>query len=127
MHFQRTQLASLSLRAAVAFSFAYPAIDAYFNPNTWIGYLPQWATALPLEPIVVLHIFGAIELVIASWLMSGRYLVYPAAIATIILLLITGIYWQQFTILFRDLALALASFALVIWYWPPHWHATHDR
>lgn len=100
------------LRAGVAFAFLYPPISAIAEPNVWIDYIPAWAGVLGLEDIVLLHIFGAIEAILGIWILFGRKTVIPASVAGVILLYITFAYPGQFPVLFRDLALALAAFAL---------------
>jgi uncharacterized membrane protein YphA (DoxX/SURF4 family) len=109
---------SLLLRIALAFSLAYPAIDAWSNAPAWLGYLPEFVYALPIEATLALHIFGAIELVLAAWLLWGRYVLVPAAATALLLLAITLVHWGQMDILFRDLSLALAAVALAMLHSP---------
>lgn len=103
---------SLLLRIALAFSFAYPAISALFSEATWIGYIPQFVQTLPIETSIVLHAFGALEILIALWLLSGWRVIYPALAAAGILFAIVVFNWNQMDVLFRDLSLALVAVAL---------------
>lgn len=104
----RVPLPQLLLRLAIAFSFAYPAIAAYFDPDAWIGYFPAFIPS----SILLLHVFGAVEIVIALWIVFGRRVVIPCVAAAIILLAIVAFNLNQFDILFRDVSIALAALAL---------------
>ena len=59
------------LRLGVAFAFLYPAISAWFSPLDWIGYFPDFMKGYTSD-VVLLHLFGATELIIAFWLLSGK-------------------------------------------------------
>ncbi len=111
----------LLLRIAVAFAFLYPAIDSVIEPNAWLGYFPPFllaATASMVSGITLLHVWSLVEIVIALWILSGKYIFIPALLATISLLLIVGLNIPLMQIVFRDLALALVSFTLVIQNYP---------
>ena len=109
----RIPLPELLLRLAVACSFAYPPIAALFDADSWIGYFPAF---LP-SSILVLHLFGAIELIIALWILFGRRILIPSVIAALLLLAIVVFNLNQFDILFRDIAIALAALALAATEW----------
>ena len=61
----------LLLRIGVAFAFLYPPISALFNPFAWIGYFPFFLTNLFSDPIVLLHFFGVVEVIVGLWILSG--------------------------------------------------------
>lgn len=101
------------LRVGVAFAFLYPPIHALAEPTMWIGYIPAWVPTLTTIPAVtMLHLFGLIEIVLGVWLLIGRTVRIPALVAGALLLFITVANPNQFVILFRDVSLALAAFAL---------------
>jgi len=111
--------AGLLLRAALAFSFLYPPIAAWFDPFTWLGYIPHFATALwPFGNIVLLHSFGVLEIILALWVLSGRKIFIPSVLMGFILLFIVVTNTDQFDVLFRDLTIAGVAFALALWNWP---------
>lgn len=110
-----SRLAHLVLRLGVAFAFLYPPIAAITDPESWLGYFPQFIRALPIDPLVLLHGFGVIEVVIALWILSGKNIRIPAALAALMLLAIVGFDWQNFSVLFRDLAIAAIAVALALW------------
>src|SRR3989344_3175185 len=113
----RMPLTELLLRLAVAFSFAYPAISAVFDPESWLGYFPAF---LP-PSLLLLHAFGALEIVIALWILFGKRVWIPSALAALILLAIVAFNGAQFDILFRDVAIALAALSLAWLHHPKHY------
>src|SRR4051812_46559370 len=106
--------ASLLLRAGVAFAFLYPPIDAIFSPYDWIGYFPplllQMTQALHIQDLFVLHAFGIFEVVIALWILWGRNIFIPSAIAGVTLVAIVAFDFENFVVVFRDLSIAAAAF-----------------
>lgn len=100
------------LRVGVALAFIYPPLDALSNPDSWVGYFPQFLLNSGIPSGVLLHGFGIIEVVIALWLLSGWHIEWPATVAALILAAIVAFNGVQFEVLFRDLAIALACLAL---------------
>ncbi len=109
------QKAHLALRIGVAFAFLYPPFAALSDPYSWIGYFPSFLHALPVSELVLLHAFGVLEVAIALWILSGRNIRIPAAIATFLLVGIVLFNLPEFPVLFRDLAIACMTVALVLW------------
>lgn len=106
----RPPLPQLLLRIAVAFSFAYPPVAALIDPDSWLGYFPAFIPS----SLLMLHIFGAIEIAIALWILFGKRIVIPCALAALILFAIVAFNASQFDILFRDVSIALAAIALAL-------------
>jgi len=104
----RVPLHELLLRLAVAFSFVYPPIAAVADPDSWIGYFPAFIPA----SIELLHVFGALEIALALWIVFGRRIFIPSALAALLLLAIVVVNGAQFDVLFRDVSIALAALAL---------------
>ncbi|MBP6860118.1 MAG: hypothetical protein KBC38_00960 [Candidatus Pacebacteria bacterium] len=110
--------ADFVLRLALAFSLLYPAVHAWFEPLSWLGYIPALAAALwPFSNEVLLHLFGAVEIVLAFWLLSGRRIAVPAALSALILVFIVVTNPVQFEVLFRDLSIAGIAIALALLHW----------
>ncbi len=105
--------AYLSLRVGAAFAFLYPPINALVDPYSWIGYFPFFVKGyVPDE--VLLHAFGAVEIVLALWILSGWRIFWPSVAATAMLLGIVVFNPANFQVLFRDLSIAAMTFSLVV-------------
>src|SRR3569623_1398624 len=97
-------IVSWILRISLAFSFAFPAVNAVFDPDSWVGYFPSFMSGL-LDPALLLHSFGALEIILAVWVLSGWKVYIPAAVMALMLLAIVIFNFAQFQVLFRDLAI----------------------
>lgn len=109
--------ADLLLRAAVAFAFIYPPFNALSAPEAWVGYMPAFAARVA-DPVLLLHIFGIVEIGIALWILSGKKIWLPSVGAALILVSIVALNASEFQVLFRDLPIAAAALALAITRWP---------
>jgi uncharacterized membrane protein YphA (DoxX/SURF4 family) len=116
----REEIAHLILRLGVAFAFLYPPFKAIGDPYSWVGYFPQFVRDLPVDSVLVLHAFGVVEVIIAIWLITGWRVAYPAALAALMLLGIVAFNLNQLDVVFRDVSIAAAALALVVWNaaWP---------
>ena len=112
------KIAHLALRAGLAFALLYPPLAAIRDPISWAAYFPHFIRALPVDTLVLLHFFGVVEVVLALWILSGWKIQIPATLAALMLTAIVAFNLNQLDVLFRDLALALMSLALVFW---PSW------
>lgn len=108
----------LLLRLGVAFAFLFPPVNAVIDPYSWIGYFPSFVKGLPLDEMVVLHVFGVIEVIIGLWLLWGRRLFVPSVVATVLLVLIVLFNIGDFQVLFRDLSIAAMALALAVLHRP---------
>jgi uncharacterized membrane protein YphA (DoxX/SURF4 family) len=113
----RERTVDLILRVGLAFAFLYPPLDAIADPYSWIGYFPSFVHGI-LPDMVLLHAFGALEIVIALWLLSGWKVFWPALAALVLLLAIVVFDSSDFQILFRDVAIASIALALMVWHAP---------
>ena len=103
----------LLLRVAVAFSFLYPPLSALGDPYSWIGYFPGFVMSLVGgNGMLLLHAFGVVEVLLALWILFGKNIFIPSLLAGIALLAIVLLNGPQFLVLFRDVSIALAAFAL---------------
>jgi len=101
------------LRVAVAFAFLYPPFNALTQPEAWVGYFPSFMAQLG-DPVLLLHIFGIVEIGIALWILSGWKVWLPSLVAAILLGSIVAFNLPEFQVLFRDLPIAAAALALAI-------------
>lgn len=113
----RDRIPYFLLRVAVAFAFLYPPVSAYLAPYDWIGYFPQFMRGIVPDP-VLLSGWGILEIVIGLWILSGKRILIPSSVATILLIAIVLFNLPQFEIVFRDLAIALTAAALAWSSWP---------
>lgn len=68
--------------------------------------------------MMLLHLFGVVEIIIGLWLLSGYKIFLPALAATGMLLGIVVFNFSQFDVLFRDLSIAALTFALALMHMP---------
>lgn len=107
--------AHLALRVGVAFAFLYPPVAAVFDPVSWLAYFPRFLRAAPIDPLVLLHGFGAVEIALALWVLSGKHIRPPAILMTFMLLAIVAFNWRLADVVFRDLSIAAMTLALAFW------------
>lgn len=105
--------AYLLLRLGVAFAFLYPPVAAFIEPDSWIGYFPSFLMGLVSDE-VLLHAFGAVELIVGLWILSGKNIFIPSALATVMLIGIVIFNLNSFEVVFRDISIAFASLALAL-------------
>lgn len=111
----------LLLRAGLAISFLYPALHALTDPYAWVGYFPPFLLSLAGEhTILMLHVWGAIEVVLALWVLFARNVFIPSTIMAVALMAVVIANPAQFPILFRDVTIALAAGALAWMHRPKH-------
>ncbi|MBY0110769.1 hypothetical protein K2Y00_02080 [Patescibacteria group bacterium] len=109
----------LLLRVGVAFSFLYPPLSALGDPYSWIGYFPGFLVSLAgTNGTLMLHAFGVIEVLIALWILFGKNIFIPSLLAGVALMAIVVLNGPQFLVLFRDVSIALAAFALAYQHYP---------
>lgn len=107
------RMAELALRIGVAFAFLYPPLNALVDPNAWIGYFPAFVKGY-VPDLVLLHAFGAVEVIIALWILSGWRIFWPSFAAMGMLLGIVVFNPSNFQVLFRDVSLAAMALALAM-------------
>ena len=118
----QARFAHFLLRLGAAFAFAYPAVNAWFDPGSWIGYFPpfvlSFGESIGVSNEILLHLFGAVEILLALWILSGYKLFWPSLVATAMLLTIVVFNLPQMQIVFRDLSIAALTFALALMHLP---------
>ena len=109
----KEEVSYLFLRVGVAFAFIYPAVSAYFNPLSWVGFFPAFVLNIFPNDTFLLQMFGISEIIIALWILSGKKIFIPSILATVYLLLIVAFNGQIFDVVFRDIPIALMALALL--------------
>lgn len=97
----------LLLRLGLAFVFFYAAIGGFVSPNDWIGWLPVF-----LQNTLILNLFSIIEIIMGVWLLSGYRSFWVGILSGFMLSGIVVFNFQLIVVVFRDVGLALAAFAL---------------
>ncbi|MEK7662538.1 MAG: hypothetical protein AAB355_03570 [Patescibacteria group bacterium] len=110
---EREKFSTFLLRAGVAFSFVFPPINAFFDPDSWLGYFPKFMMGI-VPDTALLHGFGVLEIIIAVWIISGRKIFIPSAMATLMLIAIVIFNQGNFQVLFRDISISLMSLSLAL-------------
>lgn len=105
------QTANLLLRAGLVIVLLYAGFGSLFNPEDWIGYLPDMATDL-IDGDILLKFFSLYEFGLAIWLISGVYLRLAgmACALTFAGIIVTSL--QLLDVTFRDIGLLFAALAL---------------
>ncbi len=115
---RKHEIVEILLRVGVAIAFIYPAVEASFYPDAWIGFFPLWMRDLPLDDKLMLHLFGASEIFIALWILIGKKIFIPSILASGYLMLIIVLNWKFMDLLFRDIAILAIPFSLAIMSYP---------
>src|SRR5262249_28791221 len=95
------KLASWILRLGLVFVFAYAGIEGLMHPLMWIGYMPAFLIK-HFDANTLLKVFSITELVLAAWLLSGKFLRFAALASAVMLAGITLSNLPNFLITFRD-------------------------
>ena len=113
----RNQIIFLLLRIGVAFAFFYAAVSSFLAPNNWIGYFPQiMRNLVPAD--ILLPLFSIFEIILALWILWGKYLFYSSLLASVSLLGIIIFNFSQMDVIFRDVSILLTSVALAVYSYP---------
>lgn len=108
-------LPGLLMRLAVAFAFIYPAVSAWFDPDSWIGYFPGFVLDLAgSNTPLLLHGWGVLEILLALWVLFGVRVYIPSIIMAVALMAVVVVNPGQFPTLFRDVSIALAALSLAL-------------
>ncbi len=103
---------SIIIRCGLAAIFTYAAIEAFRNPVAWISFVPSFSTKF-ISAKTALDFLSVFQLVLAAWLITGRYLKFSAVIAAGMLLSIVAFNYGSLFITFRDIGLAAAAISLI--------------
>lgn len=110
-YISRANLPTVLLSCGLGFVFLYAGIDALIQPLNWAGYLPGFLSAF-IAPSLALKLIAIYEIVLALWLISGRYRKIASILAALTLAGIIVVNLREFFITFRDVGLLFAAVAL---------------
>ncbi len=107
-----TRTAITILRWGLAFVFFYAAIASLRHPQDWVGFFPQFVRNM-IPQNLLLTGFSIFEIILATWLFSGKKTLWAAGIAALALAGVTVSNLGAFDIVFRDVGLLFAALALL--------------
>jgi len=108
-----SKLPAILLRFGLSFVLLYAAVASLVSPANWVGYLPDVIIASGFESSVLIA-WSLIEIILAVWILSGWRVRYAATVVGFALLLMVAVNNQQMNVVFRDIGLAFATFALAL-------------
>jgi len=112
----QSKLTSLLLRLGLAIVFLYAAAGSLLQPQEWVGYLPPFLAKLSFADSL-LKLFAIYEIVLALWLLSGRFVRYAGVLAALTFAGITLAQPSVFIVTFRDIGLLFMALALAALSW----------
>ncbi|HEY4502439.1 MAG TPA: hypothetical protein VJH21_01245 [Candidatus Paceibacterota bacterium] len=111
----KNQTTLFLLRIGVALAFIYPAVAAFFDPFSWIGFFPSFLRDLfSGHETLLLHTFGITEVVIGLWILIGKKIFIPSLFASVYLALIVLLNLSLLDIVFRDISIFAMALALTL-------------
>ncbi|MBI2484384.1 hypothetical protein HYV71_04335 [Candidatus Uhrbacteria bacterium] len=108
---KKERVVSLLLRVGLAAVFGYAGVAAFLQPTSWIGYIPEFLRE-SFDSRFLLTVFSGAEIIVALWLLSGRYLFMAGIISALAILGILTFNLGLFDVVFRDIAIFFAALAL---------------
>lgn len=108
---KKERVISLLLRIGLAAVFGYAGVAAFLQPDSWIGYLPEFLRE-SFDPRFLLSAFSSAELVLAIWLLSGRFQFMAGIMSALAILGILTFNLALLDVVFRDIAIFFAALAL---------------
>lgn len=103
----------LLLSVGLAFVFAYAGVSSLMHPLEWIAYVPHMVSTA-LSPVTAIKLIAVYELLLAVWLLSGKYRKYAALLSSLTLVGIVVANLGQMIITFRDVGLIFMALALFV-------------
>ena len=102
----------IALRLGLGFVLIYAGASILANPESWIGYVPQWVGKIA-APETFLMAHGVFELILGVLMLTGFFL----PIASLILFLDMGtilLFYGVDDVTFRDFGLLMSALALFL-------------
>lgn len=107
------------VRIGISLVFLWFGLNQIFDSSSFLGWLPQFAYSLPIEPLTLILFNGLFETFFGVLLLTGLFTRISALVLGIHLLSIA--FSQGYNdILIRDLGLAAVTFAIFL-YGPDNW------
>jgi len=108
-----SKYAPMVARYGVSFVFLVFGIWQIVNPQSWLGYLPNFAFGLGMNPLTLLILNGIFDFVIGLSLVTGIFLRFFSFLGIIHLLGIE-IFLGFNDVLIRDIAIMIVLFSVFL-------------
>ena len=102
----------LILRIGLAAVFIYAGIHMFFDPQSWIGFVPDWVDKI-LSREIFLYIHSGLELALGLMLLLGIFLPFVSLVSFFDIVAILLFYGID-DVTFRDFGLAMMALALFL-------------
>lgn len=113
---ENREIISFLLRIGLAFVFIYASVASFLNPNSWVGYVPNFIREV-VNPEIFLKIHGVFEMALGIWLVSNKGIKYAGILSILSLMGIIAFNISDMDIIFRDVAILLMAAALTVFEW----------
>lgn len=113
MNFKFKEYAPIILRIGVSMVFIWFGFTNVFNPNSLLGYLPEFIFSLKINPTTILLANGIFELIFGFFLLIGLFTRFSAFLLSLHLFLIAvGLGYNDLAV--RDIGLTIATFVVFL-------------
>ena len=109
------RIARWFLQIGLAFILIYAGVNSILDPVIWKGYVPGFLSPELREITLWISTIG--ELILAVWLLTGKYLKFPSILTAVFMALIIGFNIPLFGVIFRNVGLLFAALALAALTW----------
>lgn len=109
----RESIALFLLRCAIASVFIYAAVASFLNPDNWVEFFPLFLQQAIPEHILITG-FSVYEIIMAVWLLSGKFTFYAAVISALTISGIVIFNLSVLDVIFRDFAIMLSAVSLAV-------------
>ena len=113
----RESVAKIILRVGLAFALIYASIGGILEPTAWVEYFPTFALGFVPDETLLL-IWGLFQVILAVWILSGRKIFIPSALASFSLAGLIIFNLDATDVIFRDVTVLSVSIALMIENYP---------
>ena len=102
------------LRIGISLVLLWFGLNQIFDTESWLGWLPQWAFSLSIEPTAIIILNGIFETIFGALLLLGLVTRFAAVVISVHLLIISfSIGYNDVAV--RDFGLSLATFSIFLY------------
>ena len=109
----KEKYAPLVLQMGLALLFLWFGISQLVDPTLLMGYLPQWASTLPVPPATIILLSSLFETIFGFLLLLGLFTRW-AALLLFVHVLIIAFSLGYNDVAIRDFGIAVATFSLFL-------------